>query len=249
MSKRKSINQLFKAENVISLSALIAALIALFFSWQANQIAEKANELSQRQLTDQVTIVSILRGGAVNVLNEEGDHTVGCDIDVFLANLGGAPTQIISLSGVVLLDGVEYQRASSVHTAYASTAHTGYNSSSSPIREAEIHALASDGYLGHDLPEEFLSLERRLNFPFQVDSFGSVNITNRVILAVDPQFTYRTDIITLESGEQITSFDNDSVNRSSVAVGVTYLLASGREVTVPPQVCFFIEPQLTSTGE
>lgn len=248
MSKRNSIHERFKTETVISLFALVAALVSLYFSRQANEIAEKANELSQQQITDQVTVVSIFRGGAVDVLNQQGDRTVGCDIDVFLANLGGAPTQIISLSGLVLLDGVEYQRASSFHSVYASTAHTGFSSDLSPIRGAEIHALSSDGYLGHDISEEFLNLDRRLNFPFQIDSFGSVNITNRVILTADPQFTYRTDIITLESGEQITSFDNNE-NKSSVSVSVTYTLASGREVTTPPQVCFFIEPQPVSSGE
>lgn len=228
-------------DRILAIAAFVAGVVALYFSWQANQIANEANELSQQQITERVSVVSIARNGGVDVLNQQGDRVVGCDIDVVLANLGGASTQIIGLSGTVLLEGTEELSATSQQSSYASTAYTLFQSASSPIRGGEFHALASDGYAGQVLSEVFLDLGNRLNFPFQIDAFGSANITNRIILTADPQFTYRTDLITLASGEQITSFDNNE-NRKPVAVTVTYELASGRTLTTPSQVCFFIDP-------
>jgi hypothetical protein len=86
-----------RIEKWLSILALIAGVIALVLSWQANRIANEANEIAYRQIEPNAVILNTVHEGTViiaSVPENEGEFDFWCQHKIRIANFGGAPESI-----------------------------------------------------------------------------------------------------------------------------------------------------------
>ena len=95
----------------LSILSFIIASVAIYFSWQANQIANTENELISQQITDQLVISEVSQYGG-NVLSKitpetldggvalypDGENYAYCSHKIRLSNNGGSSASILNFS-------------------------------------------------------------------------------------------------------------------------------------------------------
>jgi hypothetical protein len=225
-------------EKVVSIVALVVAILAVVFSWQANSIAREANELANRQVSDQIVVLSSLPGSAYFKPGSQNANLAGCENDIRLANLGGAPTQIVGIRARLYFEEVEYEIESTGSLAPEALPYTE-NVISPILGDFSVYVMASDGYRGPLMDERFINTDELLAIPYQVDAFTTLDLTNRIFLSVDESAHWTphtsSNVQTLVDSPQLIE------SMSPLEILVAYKLASGNEVLAPRFTCFYLE--------
>ncbi len=103
---KKSSKKLPQLDQLISVAGFVMALVALFFSWQANKLAKEANDIAKESnriiLSDMSPDVQILELSAV--VSEDGCKTSSifyvyssADIYIIFSNMGGRSVSLIRI--------------------------------------------------------------------------------------------------------------------------------------------------------
>lgn len=244
MRKRQNKNtqgrQPFSLERILALAGLATGLIALFFSWQANKLANESNKLAERQTTPQLEVLWIRNNWTDRIT---GNMTqVGCDHMIRLYNPGGAPATItghtaeLHYRGYVLRFGSVKVVAAVRHDLIPNT-----------VNLAESYLLTPEDEAKQRNSEEpppqfqFFSLYDPLTLPIQLEAFTAWDVVNRVVLSLDAlldskDFTY--------GDPSYNNYDpNILENYAPVELSITFVLASGQSVTTPVVTCLYLEKQ------
>lgn len=207
-------------EKILNIIALAFGIVALFFSWQANQIA-------RRQLVPQLVAIQIEDAGQgwESARIPEGSATV-CNHRIWLHNFGGAPASIIEVRKTFFYDGSEYEELSQIpgvlksyHGFYDTDVLTGFDTT-----------IAYE-----DPPSEFMQ-----NFPILVPEFTTTIVLGRVRFEHDLDFLKTLDPFFFDSDVFGPNAFGDPDTYSPLYVQYQFVLPDGTIALTPHITCIYM---------
>lgn len=89
-----------RAERLVSIISLVIAAVAVLLSYRATHLADQANRIARQQSRSQTVVLDTTRDWS----QDEGG-TVQCLYRVRLANLGAAPSSLVSFTAAISYNG------------------------------------------------------------------------------------------------------------------------------------------------
>ena len=220
-------------DRVLNIVALTAGIVALFFSWQANQIAREANEIAFQQVNAQVAILaSEFNGGGFSYNDQEGHYEVRCGQIIRVSNLGGASTSIVSYDAGVYYKGAELLTSSERPFAYPTeTLATQMHD----FQFVFVKQLAL-----RDLPDTtWVTDEYYLPFPVQIGSFTSIDIHSVLSFLLDG--VRQTGEIDVPYREYELDKPQSKYDLSPIEVAYTLRTDSGQVLKTARILCLYLK--------
>jgi hypothetical protein len=233
-----SFQKIFSLERILLLAGIVTSLLALFFSWQANQLAWDANKLAERQLTPQLEVLWIRNSWTDRIT---GNMTgVGCDNMVRLYNPGSAPATITGYSAELHYRG--YTLTLGSIKTYAGVRHDMIPNT---INLADSYLLTSEDEAKQRNSElaqyKFFSFYDALELPIQIEAFSARDLVYRVNLSLGALL----DSKDFTAGDpSYSNYDPILLDKyAPIDIAITFVLANGESVTTPKVICLYLEKQ------
>jgi hypothetical protein len=193
--------------------------VALFFSWQANQIASK-------QITDNVMSPSASYTWAMyeQDKSQSGHHHFVCDQRIRLSNLGGAGTSVIRYDA--FLNYKETEVKVSGEQEYPLTSGKGDIFSGLEI------TFVSD-YKQNDTEKSL--------FPVQIPPYSTVDVWTRASFTIDKVLASGDYFYPPYDFYQFLQSGAEYSGLYPVEVSYIFTMASGKTVTTPKALCIFLK--------
>jgi hypothetical protein len=220
-------------DKLLGVLALAVGMVALFFSWKANRIAEEANSIASQQLTAQVVVLSSdYNGGGFQKSQDRDQYSVRCRQVIRLSNLGGAATALVGYEAEIHYKDAEL-RVSSEDASVVST-----ETVSPTMRNFQFVFLDKDT-LSATANFDRIDPEYYFPFPAQIDAFTTMDIDSAVSFLLDgnygegeidmPQYVYQ-----YEHPESVYGLP-------ALEVVYTFKTASGQTITTPRTLCLWLK--------
>ncbi|MEM4234691.1 MAG: hypothetical protein QXU75_06055 [Candidatus Methanomethylicaceae archaeon] len=209
-------------ERILSITGVIISLVALYFSWEANRIAEQ-------QIKAKVIAVSSSYAGAsereFSITNGLG-HDFTCTHKLRLSNLGGASASLIRWTATLFYKGESVRLSGEQPYSLDSKDMNDY------IKSFLVDFVQ---------PETRSGQNNEQTFPIQVPAYSTVEVYIRARFSVwrDVSFFYPPyDYYAfLEPGQDYTGL-------SPVEISVSFITSTGQEVAESPRaLCLYMQPR------
>jgi len=225
--------QAINIDRLFAVIGFLVALIALFLSWQANNI-------SRQQITSQVVVLTTNNYGAI--LTNLGSATettplqmgFECFQDIRLTNLGGATTAVVAYEATIQFKESTINLSSEEAIAYTK------DSFESRIGDFAIALLNEDGDQGYSPRfDDYAQKPYLLKFPAQIEAFKTIDINQRVRV-----MTKNSRVISVNFPSPGSSDYTDlQTNFDPLTVAYSLQLSSGQTVLTPPILCIYVSKQ------
>ncbi len=214
-------NKPITLERLLSILGIAVSLIALYFSWQANRIAEE-------QTRSNVLAISLSYLGAAQEHNfGNAVRIFGCTEKLRLANIGGAPASLVKWQANLYYNG---QFTSLVGEQPYSLNSANLNNQ---ITSFMISFMDSD--------TEYSPAELKQTFPIQIPPYSVVEVLVKanITVAGDTNFFYPPyDYYAfVEQGEENYGLD-------PVEITLGFTTSVNQEVSESPRaICIYMRPK------
>lgn len=209
-----------KFDKWIDVLALAVGVVALFFSWQANQIAS-------RQVTDQVIPISSNYSWATYKQTTATYYDFSCVQRTRLSNLGGAGTSIVRYEATVYFKGVSTSVAG--EQAY-------------PMATAKLGDVLT-GFRVEFVDKDTLEPNSKEPlFPVTVASFSTVDVWTRESFAITTTLTSGDFFYPPYDYYSFLQPGSKYGDLSPVEISFAFKTASGKTVAATPKaLCIFLK--------
>lgn len=267
--KEKQIQSLFSLffkkiglSNIISIISVLIAGVALYLAWQANALTREANEISLKQVSEQLIITRIIHLGG-HQSNSEGNLNLDensqeinvfhpdyifCSHKIRLSNLGESPTAVVNFSvsasyrdNLISLEGF-----GEALTFYEG----GVFFQSLPIKVIQSVLISEEMSRTVPLDEKWLNNSNNgIDLPISIPNKSSLDFVVHTIIAIDHSnsffegkdilvtYPYKSDI-----PEDIDTGESYNILRGFYPFKVTYIFetVAGQIITTNPFACWDI---------
>lgn len=209
----------FSLEMLFGLVGVIVSVVALFFSWQANQIASK-------QITDNVISPSASYTWAMydQEKSQPGHHYFVCDQRIRLSNLGGAGTSVIKYEALLSYKDAEVKVSG--EQEYPLTSGMGDIFSGFEI-------MFVDDYKKNDTGEPL--------FPVQIPPYSTVDIWVRASFTIEKVLASGDYFYPPYDFYQFLQPGAEYSGLYPVEVSYIFTMASGKTASTPKALCIFLK--------
>ncbi len=206
-------------EMILGLLGVVVSAVALFFSWQANQIASK-------QITDNVMSPSASYTWAMydQDKSQSGHHYFVCDQRIRLSNLGGAGTSVIKYDA--FLSYKEKEVRVSGEQEYPLTSGNGDIFSGFQITFVGDYQKNN---IGNSL------------FPVQIPPYSTVDVWTRASFIVEKVLASGDYFYPPYDYYQFLQPGAEYSGLYPVEISYIFTMASGKTASTPKALCIFLK--------
>jgi hypothetical protein len=210
----------------LEITTLIIAVIALFFSWQANSIA-------QRQSSDKVLVLDVQPIGS-DFYYEENISTGSCEHRIRLANLGGANASIVNLEAIISSPKEKFH--------LSGTGDATIKSDAAFMNLTDIFI----SFYENKVPASVFSPESYNVFNTESNRYAQLSIPMKIeghaTIDIYSYLKFHQDISVIPHGISFWDFNGDpprELSNEDIPIEITYLitLSSGEQITSPKSIC------------
>lgn len=219
-------------DRLLAVLGCLAGVIALFFSWDANNIARQG--ISPRV----VVLATDSVGGPLTAFSAPADAPTIMGFECFqsiqLTNLGGARTDIIGYDAII-----HFKEDTITLSSKKAVAYSG-ESFGSRISDFSIVILNGDGENKFSpVFEDYLKQPYLLKLPSPIDAYTTISINPRIRLITKDSRVRQLGVpdIPNPSSPDYNTFLQEF---APLEVGYSLKLSSGQNLTVAPILCIYI---------
>lgn len=214
-------------DRIMSIIALTAGVVALLFSFQANQLAKEANQIALQQAMARVVVLNASDGGSGS------DNYITCRHDIRVTNLGGAATALVGFDATITFKDKKL-------IAESSGEHFAFNRSRIIPDVGDFYiTLMAPSSPGEVLKLEEIAGKNEQPLPLSIDSFATVDFGTKFRYVID-RSEYEIDSgYRLDSQNVLRKFPLPGY--TPIEVEYTLHMASGQSVTTPKLSCYYIK--------
>jgi hypothetical protein len=205
-------------EILLASVAVAISVFALYFSWQANEIAKQ-------QIVPKVVLISAVSYG-ITIDHGVDDNRISCNQVIRVSNLGGAGTSISSYQ-VDFYFGAKKASFDSLFP-YIGLNDTKEVDLSPRMGDFEIYLLRGDA----DVNSPIVLKDNELPIPFNMEAYTTYEIKGTFSFTL---FGKLPDF----SGPEYFTFNPEILK--PLLVAYTFITPSGQRVTTPPVVCMYFK--------
>jgi len=215
----------------ISFVALLASLVALYFTWQSNEIARAS-------ISPKVTTLELasLSSGAMPSTSDGGEARGLCSARFVVSNMGGAATGIVEQRLDIVLGDDRYY-----HHITSGGMYTRENVSPPFMNEltANVGSRTNAGFdiLDNRLVENsFWEPLDLVELPISLSANSALAITTALRYSFGPS----VELWSSDGKELLFGVDSIAENQTSskdLSFVITYVLSSGEEISSEPVQC------------
>ncbi len=250
-------------ENILGIISLLIASIALFFSWQANNLTKEANVISLKQISEQLVITKIIHlggheantegevlepdKGSYNLYNFKSDYLF-CSHKIRLSNLGESATSVINFSvRASYTDEIAFLEGFGEAITFFKKGETF---KSLPVKDIQSIIISEELANKTPLNEEWLNnSENGIDLPIAISGKSSLDFIVHSIVVLD-----RSDPILADNGlyimypymtftsEEIDDIEKTLESRRIYSFKMNYIFetATGQIINTNPLMCWSI---------
>jgi len=206
-------------EMFFGMVSVVVSAVALFFSWQANQIASK-------QITDNVMSPSISYTWAMyeQDKSQPGHRHFVCDQRIRLSNLGGASASVIKYDAFLSYKEIEVKVSGE--------------------QEYPLTSGKSDIFSGFEITfvdDYQQNGTGKSLFPVQIPPYSTVDIWTRASFTIDRVLVSGDYFYPPYDFYQFLQPGAEYSGLYPVEVSYIFTMASGKTVTTPKALCIFLK--------
>jgi len=213
-------------DRILNVFAIVAGIVALFFSWQANNIAS-------RQVTARIVVLSSdYNGGGFQSVQDKDQYAIRCRQVIRLSNLGGAATSLVGY------DATLYYKNAELHESSKNASVISTQPFNPLMHNIEFVFLRSDT-LGETQNFDFIDSEYYLPFPVEINAFSTMDINAAVNFFLDG--TYHDDEIEMPLYPYQFEHPKSVYGLPPIEVAYTFMTASGQTTTTTRMLCLYLK--------
>jgi hypothetical protein len=232
MKKQDKVNKI-NLDRLFNILALVAGIVALFFSWQANIIAKKANSIASQQVTAKIVVLSSdYNGEGFQSIQGRNQYTIRCRQVIRLSNLGGAATSLVGYDATIRYKDSELH-ASSENASVIST------ESFNPLMHNFQFVFLKRETLGETQGFDWIDEKYYLPFPVAIDAFSTIDIDAAVNFLLDG--IYHEGEIEMPLYPYQFEHPKSIYGLPPLEVTYTFKTASGQTATTSKMLCLYLK--------
>ncbi len=237
-----------RMDRFIGIVALVAGLVALLFSWQANKIAREANTYALKSVSPDVEVLSINIQN-LSVIRQETGTLASCLNVIRISNFGGAATSIIGYEIIGSLSATKYEidNEEKIKETFNVSSDYSYLNSELYFQVPELEKIASAflKQITQNLKDDFKPEidETNINpLPIRIDGNSTIELYNQIVIVtrnprinIFDQFPYDYTIYEIDSRPKwISGYDG------SLLIRYLLKLSSGETIASDSEACLLI---------